>query len=60
MTATIIHLDRPMTERQADIDRMCLAVADDALNGPTDQELFEIEAGSQAGCAICGQVGDCA
>jgi hypothetical protein len=31
-----------------------------SMSGPTDRELFEIEAGNQAGCVICGQIGDCA
>ncbi len=48
MTATILRLPyRAWTLRQIEIDRMCLAAVDEALNFPTDRELFEIEASDQ-------------
>lgn len=50
MTATILHIRdyKTFAEREAAIGSLGMAIVSEALNGPTDQELFELEAGSQA------------
>ncbi len=61
MTAQILHIRdyKTFAEREAEIGRLGLAIVSEALNFPTDRELFELEAGDQIEAWVADS-GDCA